>query len=1122
MTKSHLYMFALLIMQGSAALGMSALKTQDKEVIAAATAGDLEQLRALKEAGANFNAVDTVYKANPLFWVIGSCTGETRRMCVRFLVEETSLDVNARNIKGSNALALAAHMDDFDTMRYLLSLPNFIVSTEENGCCIALVSALAKRQFDVATKLLESPERNKRVILDHSCFRMIAMLSPEERSKITTYSLDQELCDTIRFKPDVAQVRSLLTRGAQAQAQSRDHENSALFYAVIGEHQLIVKALLEAGASREEALLYARILQMRQGRSSMLSFITSLAPVSGSVDLFHAAELGDLTGVKTALSQGADVNGRDPRYGVMALHFAVQNGYEELVRYLVEEGGADVNVRSLGEGHVPLRVAVQHNREAIVRYLLSAGAKPDSVDNQGYTALHLAAKKGFIPLVRLLLSHGASVNARSSTKDTPLCNAAYHGHTKVVEILLEHGAEVDALTDGNQTALYIALAMDHLSIVKLLLQYKAQTNIINSEGIAPLHLATHNGKLAFVKALLEGGADVDLAADDGFTSLHNAAHKGNTSMVKLLLARGAQVDIGQPTPLQLAITSKKGECASCLLEHGADIKRPNSKGFLPIHIAAEVGSAALVELLLDHGASANEPSIGAGILPLQFAAQQGALEVVTLLLDRGALVDQKDEEHGCTALRFACQRGHYEVAQVLIKRGADIDLADLHNATPLHGAVDTGHEKIVQLLLASGAAVDCIMDSGATPLSYACARGNSRLVNILLDANASVNLAGLPGNTPLHAAVNADAADVVELLLAHNAEIDRFDEAGNTPLHVAAKAGNKKLAERLLLAGASVDAALAAEIEPSRRSIVVGPKVERNIGGERTIITRLDVTSNMTPLHTAAEEGHKELVELLLEHNADMTRKDAVGATPLFKAIEKGHIDCVECFFKAGASIADAKLNERSAFHRAAQLDDERMCNLLQKLYVKEKLCSRAQESYDRIFAALCSFNRISACELPRDMLVQIFSTDLARDVLYGASFHSSSTFFQDILRKTASLCGSTRAHDLLLHVVQECLDELYAHESGDHMTAAAYAQQSRHEELALLLTPGVEAAERMIKLWIDDEQAKKELAAEVQHCIACNKTDNLKRCGRCKRVYFCNVTCQRTAWPHHKKDCKA
>jgi hypothetical protein len=39
--------------------------------------------------------------------------------------------------------------------------------------------------------------------------------------------------------------------------------------------------------------------------------------------------------------------------------------------------------------------------------------------------------------------------------------------------------------------------------------------------------------------------------------------------------------------------------------------------------------------------------------------------------------------------------------------------------------------------------------------------------------------------------------------------------------------------------------------------------------------------------------------------------------------------------------------------------------------------------------------------------------------------------------------------------------------------------------------------------------------------CLSCGQTQKLRKCMGCKRVAFCNATCQRAVWDAHKSDCK-
>ncbi|XP_053210559.1 putative uncharacterized protein DDB_G0277255 [Panonychus citri] len=58
-----------------------------------------------------------------------------------------------------------------------------------------------------------------------------------------------------------------------------------------------------------------------------------------------------------------------------------------------------------------------------------------------------------------------------------------------------------------------------------------------------------------------------------------------------------------------------------------------------------------------------------------------------------------------------------------------------------------------------------------------------------------------------------------------------------------------------------------------------------------------------TPLHVSSQEGHLEIVALLLMHGADIDARDLLKMTPLHWAVERGHYDVVECLLSNGADL---------------------------------------------------------------------------------------------------------------------------------------------------------------------------------------------------------------------------
>jgi len=63
-------------------------------------------------------------------------------------------------------------------------------------------------------------------------------------------------------------------------------------------------------------------------------------------------------------------------------------------------------------------------------------------------------------------------------------------------------------------------------------------------------------------------------------------------------------------------------------------------------------------------------------------------------------------------------------------------------------------------------------------------------------------------------------------------------------------------------------------------------------------------------LHTAIEHGRTDIVNLLLDHNADINRKTQSGKPPLCHALRKGHRDIVQNLLERGA---DMMLEDTSA-----------------------------------------------------------------------------------------------------------------------------------------------------------------------------------------------------------------
>ena len=86
-------------------------------------------------------------------------------------------------------------------------------------------------------------------------------------------------------------------------------------------------------------------------------------------------------------------------------------------------------------------------------------------------------------------------------------------------------------------------------------------------------------------------------------------------------------------------------------------------------------------------------------------------------------------------------------------------------------------------------------------------------------------------------------------------------------------------------------------------------------------VSDVDPATKNTALHFAAGHGRNGLVEALLSRRAEVNPQDRIGFTPLHAACQEGHLLCVLTLLKAGASITLPDNGGQLPIHLAAQLD---------------------------------------------------------------------------------------------------------------------------------------------------------------------------------------------------------
>jgi ankyrin repeat protein len=162
---------------------------------------------------------------------------------------------------------------------------------------------------------------------------------------------------------------------------------------------------------------------------------------------------------------------------------------------------------------------------------------------------------------------------------------------------------------------------------------------------------------------------------------------------------------------------------------------------------------------------------------------------------------------------------------------------------------------------------------------------------------------------------DGDIQKVTTLLKENHILVFSKDKYGYTPLHWAALAGHNDVAEFLLANGADVNAT-------SNNGHV--PWYEGKVNGHNAV-TILDNNYGFAPLHLAALNGHKDVVELLVAKGANVNANN--GGTPLHRAA--GHKEVMEFLLAHGADVNAKANNGETPLHYAARRGEGNLAELL-------------------------------------------------------------------------------------------------------------------------------------------------------------------------------------------------
>ena len=414
------------------------------------------------------------------------------------------------------------------------------------------------------------------------------------------------------------------------------------------------------------------------------------------------------------------------------------------------------------------------------------------------------------------------------------------------------------------------------------------------------------------------------------TPLHYAAFYGLHPLVNYLALKHPQ-DVNSPsfydesTPLNLASRNGHVEVVRLLVEHGADATTQDELGWTPLHWASAAGSVEVTRILIENGADVTAQDED-GLTPLHRASKSGCVDLARLLVEHGADASARTKD-GSTPLHNAAESGNAEVAHFLVEHGADATAQDEVGETPLHRV--SNHE-IARLLVELGAEVTAKDKYGSTPLHVAASFGNVEVALFLVEHGADANSQDESGLTPLHWASELANVEVAYLLIEHGADATAQDKSGSTPLHWVSH-----------LLGAEDTHPFFCYLTSSSDNDNYGWSVMHlppNLGRRLEVVQLLiehgaDLEARdkggCTPLHLALLSMNVGLAQFLIELGADATAQNYYGLTPLHLASQNRHLEVADFLIQHGVDVLTQDMNGMNTLHWTTQSGSAEIACLL-------------------------------------------------------------------------------------------------------------------------------------------------------------------------------------------------
>ncbi|XP_071085923.1 serine/threonine-protein phosphatase 6 regulatory ankyrin repeat subunit B-like [Haliotis cracherodii] len=393
-------------------------------------------------------------------------------------------------------------------------------------------------------------------------------------------------------------------------------------------------------------------------------------------------------------------------------------------------------------------------------------------------------------------------------------------------------------------------------------------------------------------------------------TLHSACTQGSIEGVRYLLSEGlAGINTrgkNGRTPVLVATCDGNRSLFQLLVREGADLLHLDDDGNNVLHVACLGGDLEMVRHVLKLDIVDINSKGMYGRTPIMLAARKGYKTIFDLLVSSGCDLTLVSND-GDNILHHACLGGYLDIVKYILHENiVSINSKGKYGRTPVMKAAWGGHKRVLNLLVDKGGDVSLFDNENDNILHVACIRGNGTMVKHILSKQVvGINSRGRKGRSPLMVAAQNGKKELFNLLLCEGGNMFQTDGDGNNILHVSCIGGHLHMVV-YVLSGFIFDINSRGEVgrTPVMLAAEEGHRQVFNLLVSRNCNLHLDDSCGNNIIHVACLGGRVEMVNYLLAYNTlGIKSRGRDGRTSIMSAAEKGHLDVFKLLMSKGCDV---------------------------------------------------------------------------------------------------------------------------------------------------------------------------------------------------------------------------